>query len=128
MTISVQKTIFDCQKFIGMFHKNVLFPISNTYPLHLEYPLLCGTNDYKLLKCHKQTIDYFFFQLRTVPLGLDNIILPSEEAQRKAFEAANKADHLIGPGGDASSRKWRRGELEFEALMRRLENAVSVFC
>jgi len=60
-------------------------------------------------------------QLRAVPLGLDNIVLPSDELRRKTFEAANQmaASH----DGDGSKRKWRAGELEFEALMRRLENA-----
>lgn len=43
--------------------------------------------------------------------------MPSEEAQRKAFELASRP-----PSGD---RKWKRGEMEFEAMMRHLDNAVS---
>lgn len=54
-------------------------------------------------------------QLRALPLGLDNLYLPSEEAQRKAFELASRP-----PSGD---RKWKRGEMEFEAMMRHLDNA-----
>jgi len=61
-------------------------------------------------------------QMRTVPLGLDNIVLPSEATRRKTFEAASETSQA---GGDSSQHKWRVGELEFEALMRRLENAVS---
>lgn len=64
----------------------------------------------------------FVFQLRTIPLGIDNIILPSAEARRKAYELANQVQQTAG---DGANRKWRRGELEYEALMRRLENAVS---
>ena len=60
--------------------------------------------------------------MRTVPLGLDNIVLPSDATRRKTFEAANQTSQA---GGDGSKHKWRVGELEFEALMRRLENAVS---
>jgi len=60
--------------------------------------------------------------MRTVPLGLDNIVLPSDITRRKTFEAANQTSHA---GGDSSKHRWRVGELEFEALMRRLENAVS---
>lgn len=69
-------------------------------------------------------------QLRTVPLGLDNLVLPSDEARRKAYEAANSGSAVQAGGGDAdgTKRKWRAGELEFEALMRRLENAVSQPC
>jgi len=60
--------------------------------------------------------------MRTVPLGLDNIVLPSDATRRKTFEAANQTSLA---GGDSAKHKWRVGELEFEALMRRLENAVS---
>jgi len=56
-------------------------------------------------------------QLRTMPLGLENILLPSEEIRRRAFERANKP-----PSADGK-RRWMRGELEFEALMRHLENS-----
>jgi len=61
-------------------------------------------------------------QMRTVPLGLDNIVLPSEVTRRKTYEAASQTWQA---SGDSSKHRWRVGELEFEALMRRLENAVS---
>ncbi|ESN96222.1 hypothetical protein HELRODRAFT_185073 [Helobdella robusta] len=48
-------------------------------------------------------------QLRTAPLGLDNLVLPSEEVQKKIVQLALK--------------KQRKNEIEFEALMRHLENA-----
>jgi len=57
-----------------------------------------------------------------VPLGLDNIALPSDATRRKTYEAANQSSQAAG---DSARHKWRVGELEFEALMRRLENAVS---
>lgn len=56
-------------------------------------------------------------QLRAAPLGLDNIHIPSEEIRAKAFEAANQPiQHEEG------RKKWRRGEIEFEGLMRHLDN------
>lgn len=55
-------------------------------------------------------------KLRAIPLGLDNIHLPSEEARRRAFELGKRP-----PSGD---KKWKHGEMEFEAMMRHLDNAV----
>ena len=48
--------------------------------------------------------------------------VPSDEDRRQMFEIANAA----GSGGDSGEgkRKWRRGEVEFEAFMRHLDNAV----
>jgi len=60
-----------------------------------------------------------------VPLGLDNIALPSDATRRKTYEAANQSSQAAG---DSARHKWRVGELEFEALMRRLENAVRNKC
>ena len=72
--------------------------------------------------------------MKLLPLGLDNVILMSDEARKKAYETA----HSGGAGGvnskDGESkgeakkeRKLKFGELEFEALMRSLDNAVSVY-
>ncbi len=64
-----------------------------------------------------------WFQIKALPIGLDNIHVPSEEEQKRIYETA-----MVGGGGDAQGegkRKWRRGEMEFEALMRFLDNAVS---
>jgi adducin len=62
-------------------------------------------------------------QVRSVPLGVENLILPSAESCRKAYELANQIQETPSGGGDMGTRKWHRGELEYEALMRRLENA-----
>ena len=59
--------------------------------------------------------------MQLMPLGLDNVLLPSEEAQERMREAAQRK-----PTAEAGRRKWRRGEMEFEALMRHLDNAVSI--
>ena len=57
-----------------------------------------------------------------MPAGLDNIVIPSEEAQEQAFKVASSG----GGGVETTGRKWKTGELEFEALMRTLDNSVSV--
>ena len=59
----------------------------------------------------------------TVPVGLDNIVQPSDDTKKVAFELA-----ALPPPSEEGKRKWRRGEMEFEALMRHLDNAVSNFC
>ena len=57
-----------------------------------------------------------------MPVGLDNIIIPNEEVRKRAFEEANQPPPESQGEG---KRKWRKGEIEFEALMRHLDNAVS---
>ncbi|KAK4473818.1 hypothetical protein MN116_003151 [Schistosoma mekongi] len=63
-------------------------------------------------------------QLRLASISLDELVIPTKEAQEAA--------HLVGRtpsavqlrvGEIAGSSGWRRGELEFEALMRRLDSA-----
>jgi hypothetical protein len=61
------------------------------------------------------------FQIQAVPAGLDNLILVSQEIKQKTFATANQG----GGGVDSSGKKWKVGELEFEAQMRLLDNAVS---
>lgn len=56
-----------------------------------------------------------------MPAGLDNLVLVNEETQKKTFTIANQN----GGGVDTSGRKWKTGELEFEALMRMMDNCVS---
>jgi adducin len=76
-------------------------------------------------------------QIKVMPLGMDNVIVMSDEHKRRAFETARS-----GGGGGVNSqeegvvstadskpsqtrreRKWKFGEQEFEALMRSLDNA-----
>ncbi len=55
--------------------------------------------------------------------GLDNLIIPSVDIQKKMGEmnlAQNESLTLL------ENKKWKVGELEFEALMRCLDNAVRI--
>lgn len=58
-------------------------------------------------------------QIKALPAGLDNIILVDDEVRRKTYAVGSQG----GGGVDTSGKKWKTGELEFEALMRQLDNA-----
>lgn len=60
-------------------------------------------------------------QLKMMPYGIDNLILIDEDVRRKVYEQGQ----LGGGGVNANSAKkdWTVGEMEFEALMRMLDNA-----
>ncbi|XP_050718264.1 protein hu-li tai shao-like isoform X6 [Eriocheir sinensis] len=68
-------------------------------------------------------------QMRMAPLGLDNLIVVTDEARHAAFEVARRGAGGVDSkqeGGAAGQgpkeRKWKVGELEFEALMRSMDN------
>jgi len=74
-----------------------------------------------------------------MPLGLDNVIIMSEESRKRAYDTAHSGgsggvnskdvgvvvDHQAKPSEGKREKKWKFGEQEFEALMRCLDNAVS---
>ncbi|XP_076103722.1 gamma-adducin-like isoform X7 [Mytilus galloprovincialis] len=57
-------------------------------------------------------------QTKAVPAGVDNLILVSEEIKKRTFQIGSQG----GGGVDTGGRKWKTGELEFEAVMRQLDN------
>ena len=59
-----------------------------------------------------------------IPLGLDNIQLISDDVRRQTFEQANQGGGGVDSEGE-SRRRFKVGEMEFEALMRQLDNTVS---
>jgi adducin len=63
-------------------------------------------------------------QLRIMSAGLDNVILPSEELKRRLVDNYNQQLNEISLS--ENNKKWKIGELEFEACMRCLDNAVSL--
>jgi hypothetical protein len=68
-----------------------------------------------------------------MPHGLDNLYTIDEATRRKTYEIAQKGGGGVdsktegGPdgSGDKKKRKWGVGDLDFEAVMRMLDNAVS---
>jgi len=59
-------------------------------------------------------------QLRLIAQDFNKLVLPTDDEKRRAFEAANAATDSGNDGG-----KWRRGEQEYETLMKHLDNYVS---
>jgi len=71
-------------------------------------------------------------QLKMVPLGIDNLVMIDEPTRRKVFERGQMGgggvDSLTQGGPDGSNdkkknKKWGVGEMEFEAMMRMMDNA-----
>lgn len=90
--------------------------------------------------CCGETIEEAFFnarntvlacesQMKLIPVGIDNLVLLNDETRKKLYDAAHKPP-ISSPRPDQPSilegkveRKWRVGGVEFEALMRMLDNA-----
>merc|ERR1719150_2756201 len=64
-------------------------------------------------------------QLKMVPLGIDNLITIDEPTRRKVFERAQRGGGGVNSkdSAEGSQKVWGVGEMEFEALMRMLDNA-----
>jgi adducin len=64
-----------------------------------------------------------------LPVGLDNIVTMTEEQRKFIYDAARSPPEGTVPpplpaGGNVTDKRWRVGGLQFEALMRMLDNAV----
>jgi len=60
-----------------------------------------------------------------LPHGLENLYTIDETARKKTFESSQLCGSYNEKGSDdKKSRKWTVGEMDFEALMRMLDNAV----
>jgi len=65
-------------------------------------------------------------QMKMVPLGLDNLFLISDEARQAAYDVARRGGGGVDSkqeGEQKKERKWKVGELEFEAVMRSMDNS-----
>ncbi len=94
--------------------------------------------------CCGETLEEAFFyayhlvlacdtQVKMMPLGLDNLNVIDEDTRRKVYEMGQRGGGGVdsktegGPdgSGEKKKRRWAVGEMDFEALMRMLDNAVS---
>lgn len=66
-----------------------------------------------------------------MPVGLENLVMVSEEARKQVYEAAHRTGEAKQQEDGSTvihgkrERRWKVGDLEFEALMRMLDNSVS---
>lgn len=83
--------------------------------------------------CCGETVEEAFFnvyntvlacetQIKLMPIGVDNLVLVNDETRKQVYDAAHRAPE---GDGDKKTKHFRIGELEFEALIRMLDNAVS---
>lgn len=63
--------------------------------------------------------------MKAIPAGLDNLALLSEETRKHLYDAAHGADAKQQEGATKIERRMKVGDIEFEALMRMLDNSVS---
>ncbi|XP_071524299.1 protein hu-li tai shao isoform X2 [Panulirus ornatus] len=107
-----------------------LGPINKVMLLRNHGVLCCGESIEEAWYNTYHTILACETQMRMAPLGLDNLIVVTDEARHYAFEVSRRGGGGVdskqegGPSGQGpKERKWKVGELEFEALMRSLDNA-----
>jgi len=62
-----------------------------------------------------------YIQLTLLSIGMENVLMPSAELCQNILENNLSLSSCIS----GTRRRWQRGQLEFEAMMRQLDNAVS---
>ncbi|CAF1111134.1 unnamed protein product [Rotaria sordida] len=95
-----------------------LGPINKVMILRNHGFVACGETLEEAWKYAFNVINACEVQVRAAPMGIDQLYLPSNEQQKRV------ADVLHGNLNEATGdKKWKIGELEFESLMRILDNA-----
>ncbi|CAF0980911.1 unnamed protein product [Rotaria sp. Silwood1] len=95
-----------------------LGPINKVMILRNHGFVACGETIEEAWKYAFNVINACEVQVRAAPMGIDQLYLPSNEQQKRV------ADVLHGNVNEATGdKKWKIGELEFESLMRILDNA-----
>merc|ERR1719483_1167056 len=79
----------------------------------------CGKTIEEAFHVTYHTVPACDIQLKMMPFGLDNLVLIDDEIRRKTYEIGQRG----GGGVNTSKKEWGIGELEFEALMRMLDNS-----
>lgn len=106
-----------------------LGPINKILLLTNQGALCCGETIEEAFYNARNTVLASEIQLKLMPLGTDNLIVINDEVRKTIYDAAHRAPEST-PRPDQPSileskveRKWRVGGIEFEALMRMLDNA-----
>lgn len=96
-----------------------LGPINKVMILRNHGIVACGSSIEEAYHYAFNVVNACNAQIQAMPAGVDNLILVSQEVKQKTFSTANQG----GGGVDSSGRKWKIGEMEFEAQMRLMDNA-----
>ena len=117
-----------------------LGPVNKVMLLTNRGALCCGETVEEAFYNVYNTVLACETQLKLMPVGIENLNLISEEAKKAIFEASRKgpvpqsavaaaaaAPAEPSPLVEKLEKRWRIGGTEFEALMRMLDNAVSIF-
>ncbi|KAB0792616.1 hypothetical protein PPYR_14575 [Photinus pyralis] len=106
-----------------------LGPINKVLLLTNQGAVCCGETIEEAFFNVRNTVLACETQLKLISIGVDNLSLLPDEARKKLYDAARKPPQST-PRLDQPSileekveRKWRIGGVEFEALMRMLDNA-----
>lgn len=116
-----------------------LGPISKVLLLSNHGALCCGETIEEAFYAAYHIVQACETQLKLLPVGLDNLVLLSEEARKAIYDASRKPPEGFEQPKTADDQqsqqqqdnkekprqqkiKWRVGGAEFEALMRMLDN------
>ncbi|CAF1330849.1 unnamed protein product, partial [Didymodactylos carnosus] len=94
-----------------------LGPINKVMILRNHGFVACGETIEEAWRYAFNVINACEVQIRATSVGIDNLYIPPPEAQKRV------ADALQGNNDASVDKKWKIGELEFECLMRILDNA-----
>ncbi|CAA9995366.1 unnamed protein product, partial [Nesidiocoris tenuis] len=108
-----------------------LGPINKVLLLSNAGALCCGESIEEAFFNVYNTVLACETQVKLMPMGLDNLELLPDEARKAMYDAARKAPEgalpknavPLPPALEKKDKKWRIGGMEFEALMRMLDNA-----
>ncbi|XP_060072955.1 alpha-adducin-like isoform X2 [Ylistrum balloti] len=95
-----------------------LGPINKVMFLRNHGVVACGVTTEEAFHFAFNVMSACEAQMNAMAAGIDNLVLIDPEVRKKAFMIANQG----GGGVDTGGKKWRQGELEFEAQMRQLDN------
>lgn len=107
-----------------------LGPVSKILLLSNHGAICCGETVEEAFYAVTHIVAACEAQLKLLPVGLDNLIVISEESRKAIYDASRKPPDGFATAVVTSDNKertqvpkWRVGGAEFEALMRMLDNA-----
>ncbi|CAB3375981.1 Hypothetical predicted protein [Cloeon dipterum] len=100
-----------------------LGPINKVMFLNNHGAICCGESIEEAFYNVYNTVLACETQLKLMPAGIENLALLSEESRKQLYDAAHGADAKQQDGAGKRERRLKIGDIEFEALMRMLDNS-----